>query len=54
MNALELLIPSQNKNLGNFYVTIPGNRRTAEPRIDVLFGYNLNKNYYAYLYFTEK
>jgi hypothetical protein len=27
-NVLQFLIPSQNKNLGNFYVVVPENRRT--------------------------
>jgi hypothetical protein len=29
-NILQFLIPSQNKNLGNFYVTIPENRRMVK------------------------
>lgn len=29
-NLLKFLIPSQNKNLGNFYVTVPENRRMVK------------------------
>lgn len=29
-NLLKFLIPSQNKNLGNFYVTVPENRRIVK------------------------
>jgi hypothetical protein len=29
-NILQFLIPSQNKNLGNFYVIVPENRRMVK------------------------